>query len=110
MLREPGHVLSPPIDQVELALERVEQSAEFRSSPRHRALLRHLVAQAMGDNHDALKETVIAVEFYGRPAASFDPRVDTIVRVEARRLRWIGIGAAAVGVAVVWAARTLSGY
>jgi len=87
MLREPGHVLSPPIDQVELALARVEQSAEFRSSPRHRALLRHLVAQAMGDNHAALKESVIAVEFFGRPAASFDPRVDTIVRVEARRLR-----------------------
>ena len=37
-------------------------------------------------------------------------RMAEVSRVEARRLRWIGIGAAAVGVAVVWAARTLSGY
>ena len=36
-------------------------------------------------------------------------RMAEISRVEARRLRWIGIGAAAVGVAVVWAARTLAG-
>ena len=36
-------------------------------------------------------------------------RMAEMSRVEARRLRWIGIGAAAVGVIVVWAARTLAG-
>ena len=30
---------------------------------------------------------MIAVEVFGRPAATFDPKFDTIVRVEARRLR-----------------------
>ena len=65
----------------------LEQSAAFRSSPRHRALLRHLVAQMLGDEAATLKETVIAVEVFGRPAATFDPKFDTIVRVEARRLR-----------------------
>ena len=80
-------LLSLPSGQIELALAHLEQSAAFRSSPRHRALLRHLVARMLGDEAAALKETVIAVEVFGRPAATFDPKFDTIVRVEARRLR-----------------------
>lgn len=32
-------------------------------------------------------------------------RMAEVSRVELRRLRWIGIGAAAIGVAVVWAVR-----
>jgi uncharacterized protein YjeT (DUF2065 family) len=36
-------------------------------------------------------------------------RLAEMSRYESRRLRWIGLGAAAVGVAVVWAARSLSG-
>lgn len=78
---------SVPPEQVESALARIERSAAFRKSPRHRALLRHLVARALAEDHASLKETVIAVEVFGRPAASFDPKLDTIVRVEARRLR-----------------------
>jgi len=31
-----------------------------------------------------------------------------MARQDAKRLRWFGIGAAAFGVAVVWAARSLS--
>lgn len=79
--------LKPPREQVELALARIEHSAAFRSSPRHRALLRHLVAHALDDDLASLKETLIAVQVFGRPAASFDPKLDSIVRVEARRLR-----------------------
>ena len=37
-------------------------------------------------------------------------RMAEMSRLEARRLRWIGVGAAALGVAVVWAARTLAGF
>ena len=36
-------------------------------------------------------------------------RMAEMSRVEARRLRWIGLGAAAVGVFVVWAARSWAG-
>jgi uncharacterized protein YjeT (DUF2065 family) len=32
-----------------------------------------------------------------------------VSRLESRRLRWMGVVAAALGVAVVWAVRTLSG-
>ena len=80
-------LLSLPSGQIEMALAHLEQSAAFRSSPRHRALLRHLVARMLDDDLATLKESVIAVEVFGRPVASFDPKFDTIVRVEARRLR-----------------------
>ncbi len=77
----------PPADQVELMLARIEQSDAFRASPRHRALLRHLVYRSLANDTAALKENVIAVEVFGRPASRFDPKLDSIVRVEARRLR-----------------------
>jgi Flp pilus assembly protein TadD len=79
--------LRPPVDQVELALAGIENSAAFRSSARHRALLRYLVAHTLADDPGVLKESVIAVEVFGRPPSRFNPQADSIVRVEARRLR-----------------------
>jgi uncharacterized protein YjeT (DUF2065 family) len=35
-------------------------------------------------------------------------RMAEVARLDPRRLRWFGLGAAAVGVLIVWAARTLS--
>lgn len=87
MQRDTRADLSPPPGQVEFALAQIEQSAPFRNSPRHRALLRHLVTRWLADDTASLKETLIGVEVFGRPAASFDPKLDSIVRVEARRLR-----------------------
>ncbi|MBI5720586.1 MAG: tetratricopeptide repeat protein [Burkholderiales bacterium] len=83
----PTDDLSLPPEQIELALAHIEQSVPFRASPRHRRLLRHLVERALADDLAALKETVLAIEVFGRPAGRFDPKLDTIVRVEARRLR-----------------------
>ena len=79
--------LMPPREHVELALAHIEGSAAFRTSRRHRALLRHLVERAMAGEVGSLKETVIAVEVFERSASRFDPKSDTIVRVETRRLR-----------------------
>ena len=79
--------LALPAEQVELALAGVEASAAFRGSSRHRALLRHVVERMLAGDLSSLKETMIAVEVFRRPVASFDPKFDTIVRVEARRLR-----------------------
>jgi len=79
--------LSQPTEQVELALAHIEQSAAFKPSARHRKLLRHMVTRVLGNDLAALKETMLAIEVFGRPASSFDPKLDTIVRVEARRLR-----------------------
>ena len=79
-------VASSP-EHVELLLTQLEGSAAFRSAPRHRAMLRYLVEHALAGDASVLKETVIAVEVFGRPAGHFDPKLDSIVRVEARRLR-----------------------
>ena len=46
-----------------------------------------MVEHVLAGDLAALKETVIAVAVFGRPVARFDPKLDSIVRVEARRLR-----------------------
>src|SRR6187401_1165436 len=48
--------------------------------------LRFAVEQTIQGQADSLKEFVLGMEVFDR-TASFDPRTDTIVRVEARRLR-----------------------
>lgn len=77
----------PAALQAEAALAAIEGSAAFRGSRRHRVLLRHLVERARTGRAAELKESVLAVEVFGRHPASFDPRSDAIVRVETRRLR-----------------------
>jgi tetratricopeptide (TPR) repeat protein len=77
--------ISPALVQSELA--RITLSQSFQPSRRHQQLLRHLVEQAVAGNTGALKEHVLAFEVFERPISAFDPARDTIVRVEARRLR-----------------------
>jgi hypothetical protein len=48
--------------------------------------LKFVVEQTLAGDGPNLKESVIGVEVFGRPA-DYDPRIDPIVRVEARRLR-----------------------
>ncbi len=48
--------------------------------------LRFAVERSLAGRADELKEYLIGVEVFDRPS-SYDPRVDPIVRVEARRLR-----------------------
>lgn len=85
-------VPSPRFDEVPAAMlegeiARIVRSRPFRQSPRHQRFLRHLVAQAAAGNAAALKESVLACEVFERALDTFDPARDTIVRVEARRLR-----------------------
>lgn len=80
---------SPAISAALVATElaRIEASATFRRSPRHQQLLRYLVTRTLVGDASRLKESVLAVEVFGRDPARFDPQKDTTVRVEARRLR-----------------------
>jgi hypothetical protein len=48
--------------------------------------LRFTVERTIAGQADQLKETILGIEVFDR-TSSFDPRTDTIVRVEARRLR-----------------------
>lgn len=68
-------------------LQRVLASTTFKPSRRHRRLLEYLVRHTVDGHESALKESVLAAEVFERPLATFDPVRDTIVRVEARRLR-----------------------
>ena len=68
-------------------LAQVLAAPAFAGAVAGQRLLRHLVQQTLAGQADALKETVLGIEVFQRPADRFDPRRDSIVRVEARRLR-----------------------
>ncbi len=67
-------------------LGRVLASGSFRGSEALRRLLRYTVETTLEGKGEELKEYTIGVAALGRPS-SFDPRQDTIVRVQARKLR-----------------------
>jgi len=67
-------------------LEKLLASPSFVHSGRMVRFLRFTVDQALKGRASELKETILGMEVFDRPS-SFDPRTDTIVRVEARRLR-----------------------
>jgi tetratricopeptide (TPR) repeat protein len=67
-------------------VERIASSRPFRSSASLVRLLRFLVAETEAGRGDRLKEYTLGTEVFDR-GEGFDPRVDTIVRVQARRLR-----------------------
>ncbi|MBX9451974.1 MAG: hypothetical protein KL801_09035 [Mesorhizobium sp.] len=76
----------PPADQVLDALERILGSDVFARSERARDLLRYLVEQDVAGNADRLKGFSIGVDVFHKDD-QFDPATDTVVRVQAGRLR-----------------------
>ena len=78
--------LEPSASEVDLALERVLHSERFSRSERLRRFLEFVVRQKLAGKAGTLKEYAIATEVYDR-GSRFNPATDTIVRVEARRLR-----------------------
>jgi TolB-like protein len=71
---------------VRRAVDKVASSALFADSQRMARFLRFAVEETLQGNGCRLKEIVIGVEVFDR-GADYDPRLDPIVRVEARRLR-----------------------
>ena len=84
MAHEIGVPISAP--EVRAALERIVASPGFSEAGRLGPFLRFLVETALSGDGQMLKESLIGIEVFGRPAG-YDPRTDPIVRVEARRLR-----------------------
>lgn len=58
----------------------------FSGAPRLSALLRYIVEETLAGRGDQLKEYALGVAVLER-GSSFDPRLDSIVRVEASKLR-----------------------
>lgn len=75
----------PPASALE-QLEKVLASDAFRSAGRSSRLLRFLVEHAVNGQADRLKEYTIGADALER-GESFDPRIDSIARVEVSRLR-----------------------
>ena len=69
-----------------MQLDRVLGSDTFRNSESLRRLLTFLAERSILGEADDLKEYTIGIEAFGKPA-SYDPRQDAIVRLQAARLR-----------------------
>ncbi len=79
--------LSVPSDNdVAIQIERILTSRWFLRSERLRRFIRFSANHALSGETDRLKEYLVGVEVFDR-GPDYDPRIDPIVRVEARRLR-----------------------
>ena len=73
-------------EEVEAELARILASQTFQFAKGQRKFLRFAVEQAIAGRANEVKEYSIGVDVFDR-GKSFDPRLDNIVRAEARKLR-----------------------
>jgi len=73
-------------EQIRAALGRVAASAAFSASPRMQDFLRYVVEETLAGRGVEIKGYSLALEVFRR-GDSFDPANDSVVRVEAARLR-----------------------
>src|SRR5580700_1213389 len=82
--------MTPPVEHdgqgIREELERVLSSSGFARNERLSRFLRFLVERHLEGLDEEIKESLIAVEVFGRKP-DYNPRVDSIVRTEAGRLR-----------------------
>jgi len=78
--------VSIPAADITAELERVLASKGFVTAGRLSRLLRYVVEKTVAGHADQLKEYAVGVEVFDRDD-KYDPRLDSIVRVEAGRLR-----------------------
>jgi serine/threonine-protein kinase len=76
----------PPKEAVQTQLEKILGSEEFSQSESLKRFLQYVVERSLDGEADQIKEYNVAVEVLGR-GEDYDPRTDTIVRVQATRLR-----------------------
>lgn len=73
-------------DGIKAQLERILSSRTFRSADRVSRFLRYVVEESLKGGAGNIKEYAIGTEVFDR-GEGFDPRSDSVVRVEAGRLR-----------------------
>jgi TolB-like protein len=84
--RHTQSVSSIPESEVRVELDRILASRGFATAGRISKLLRYVVDKTLAGETDQLKEYAVGVEVFDRDE-KYDPRLDSIVRVEAGRLR-----------------------
>ena len=75
-----------PAAEITAEIDRILVSKGFANAGRLSRLLRYIVERTAAGEADQLKEYVVGVEVFDRDE-KYDPRLDSIVRVEAGRLR-----------------------
>ncbi|HYO81820.1 MAG TPA: tetratricopeptide repeat protein [Bryobacteraceae bacterium] len=78
--------VSTDAEAVRAHVQRVTASAQFRTAPRLASFLTFVVETALAGRAHEIKESLVAVEVYGR-RPDYNPQIDSTVRVEAGRLR-----------------------
>ncbi|MBS1828842.1 MAG: hypothetical protein JST93_26300 [Acidobacteria bacterium] len=79
---------SIPADPISIQkeLRQILESSAFANAARSRRFLQYVVDRTLEGNAASIKESVLGVDVFDRPP-DFDPKTDTIVRVEAGKLR-----------------------
>jgi adenylate cyclase len=72
--------------EIRAELSRVLESPKFEASKRNRRFLTYIVEETLAGRADRIKAYSIGTDVFGRNE-NFDAQLDTIVRIEARRLR-----------------------
>jgi len=75
-----------PAAEVQDQVNHILASPEFRRSKRLQRFLQLAVERTLAGESDQMKEYIVGREVFDR-GADYDPNVDSIVRVEAQRLR-----------------------
>ncbi len=85
---EPNSLLdySLSTNAIQDGLDKILASRTFRLAKGQKSFLRLAVRETLAGRGEILKEYVIGVEAFGR-GHLFDPRLDPIVRTQARKLR-----------------------
>src|SRR5436190_2999424 len=76
----------PAPEAIRAALERIVSSPQLESSPSLCRFLRYVVEETLAGRGGQIKEYSLGAEVFAR-GDDFDPRIDPIVRVQARNLR-----------------------
>ena len=76
----------PCFEMIQEELERVVASKTFHTAEAQRRFLRFAVEHTLAGRSHEVKEYTVGSEVFGR-GRTFDPRLDNIVRAEARKLR-----------------------
>ncbi|MEM9762952.1 MAG: hypothetical protein AAF968_10620 [Pseudomonadota bacterium] len=71
---------------IETHLARIVQSPQFADTSRMKRFLIHIVTETLEGRSEMLKGYALGVDVFDKPA-DFDPGTDTIVRVQASKLR-----------------------
>ena len=74
-------------ERIQQQLEKIFQSDQFIAAEKLRLFLHYVVEQSINGRSEHVKQYTIAVEALGYDAG-FNPQEDSIIRIQARRLRW----------------------